>query len=36
VTFSATSHPLSRPVTLHRAGDLLFLRSRYTFPSLPA
>jgi riboflavin biosynthesis pyrimidine reductase len=36
VTFSATSHPWSRPLTLHRAGDLLFLRSRYAFPSLPA
>lgn len=36
VTFPATSHPWSRPVTLHRAGDLLFLRSRYTFPSVPA
>jgi riboflavin biosynthesis pyrimidine reductase len=36
VTFPATSHPWSRPLTLHRAGDLLFLRSRYEFPSLPA
>jgi riboflavin biosynthesis pyrimidine reductase len=36
VTFPATSHPWSRPVTLHRAGDLLFLRSRYAFPSPPA
>jgi len=32
VTFPASSHPRSRPVTLHRAGDLLFLRSRYAFP----
>ncbi len=36
VTFPATSHPWSRPVTVHRAGDLLFLRSRYAFPSRPA
>ena len=33
VAFPATSHPWSRPLTLHRAGDLLFLRSRYAFPS---
>ena len=32
VAFSATSHPWSRPLTVHRAGDLLFLRSRYAFP----
>jgi riboflavin biosynthesis pyrimidine reductase len=31
VAFPATSHPWSRPITLHRADDLLFLRSRYTF-----
>jgi riboflavin biosynthesis pyrimidine reductase len=36
VTFRATSHPWSRPLTVHRAGDLLFLRSRYAFPSPPA
>jgi riboflavin biosynthesis pyrimidine reductase len=33
VAFPATSHPLSRPLSLHRAGDLLFLRSRYSFAS---
>jgi riboflavin biosynthesis pyrimidine reductase len=32
VTFPATAHPWSRPLTVHRAGDLLFLRSRYAFP----
>lgn len=31
VAFPATSHPWSRPLSLHRAGDLLFLRSRYVF-----
>jgi riboflavin biosynthesis pyrimidine reductase len=36
VTFPASSHPQSRPVTLHRAGDLLFLRSNYAYPSLPS
>ncbi len=29
VAFSAGDHPRSRPLSLHRAGDLLFLRSRY-------
>jgi riboflavin biosynthesis pyrimidine reductase len=36
VTFPARSHPWSRPLTLHRAADLLFLRSRYAFPAPPA
>lgn len=31
--FSATTHPWSRPLSLHRVADLLFLRSRYAFPS---
>ena len=31
VAFPARSHPVSRPISLHRAGDLLFLRSRYVF-----
>ncbi len=30
--FPAASPPCSRPLSLHRAGDLLFLRSRYSFP----
>lgn len=29
--FSPESSPRSRPLTLHRAGDFLFLRSRYAF-----
>jgi riboflavin biosynthesis pyrimidine reductase len=33
VAFPATSHPQSRPLSLHRAGDLFFLRSRYSFAS---
>lgn len=32
IAFPAASHPNSRPLSLHRAGDLLFLRSRYDFP----
>jgi len=32
VRFSPSSSPRSRPMALHRAGDLLFLRSRYAFP----
>jgi riboflavin biosynthesis pyrimidine reductase len=32
VAFTATAHPESRPLTVHRAGNLLFLRSRYVFP----
>ena len=31
VGFRATSPPYSRPLSLLRAGDLLFLRSRYSF-----
>lgn len=30
VAFPAAGAPYSRPLTLHRAGDLLFLRARYT------
>ncbi len=33
VAFPPTSHLRSRPLSLHRAGDLLFLRSRYSFAS---
>jgi len=29
--FPPTGHPRSVPVALHRAGDLLYLRSRYRF-----
>ena len=32
--FSPRSSPRSRPLSLRRAGDLLFLRSRYSFPHL--
>lgn len=32
VVFAADVHPWSRPLSLRRAGDLLFLRSRFTFP----
>jgi riboflavin biosynthesis pyrimidine reductase len=35
VAFSATAHPRSTPISLHRAGDLLFLRSRYAFQARP-
>lgn len=31
VAFPVEAHPLSRPLSLHRAGDMLYLRSRYTF-----
>jgi riboflavin biosynthesis pyrimidine reductase len=31
IGFPAASPPRSRPLSLHRAGDLLFLRSRYSF-----
>lgn len=31
IAFPAASPPCSRPLSLHRAGDLLFLRSRYSF-----
>ena len=31
VALPAEAHPLSRPLSLHRAGDMLFLRSRYAF-----
>ncbi|MFN8221913.1 MAG: dihydrofolate reductase family protein [Gaiellales bacterium] len=33
VAFPASRHPLSRPLSLHRAGDMLYLRSRYVFPA---
>lgn len=32
VCFTPESSPRSRPLSLRRAGDLLFLRSRYSFP----
>jgi len=32
VAFPAGAHPLSRPLSLHRVGDMLYLRSRYAFP----
>lgn len=32
VAFPAGGHPLSRPLSLHRVGDMLYLRSRYAFP----
>jgi len=32
VAFPAGGQPLSRPLSLHRVGDMLYLRSRYTFP----
>jgi riboflavin biosynthesis pyrimidine reductase len=32
VAFPATSPPCSRPLSLHRAGDMLFLRAHYTWP----
>lgn len=32
VGFSHNAHPLSKPVSLRRAGDHLFLRSRYVYP----
>lgn len=34
VCFTPRSSPRSRPLSLRRAGDLLFLRSRYSFPSV--
>lgn len=34
VAFPPTSHPFSRPISLHRVGDLLFLRSRYVFAEI--
>jgi riboflavin biosynthesis pyrimidine reductase len=33
VGFPATASPRSRPLSLHRAGDMLFLRSRLAFPA---
>jgi riboflavin biosynthesis pyrimidine reductase len=30
--FPAGAYPVSRPVSLHRVGDMLYLRARYTFP----
>lgn len=33
VSFPARAAPRSRPLTAHRAGDLLFLRSRLEYPS---
>jgi riboflavin biosynthesis pyrimidine reductase len=33
VSFPATGSPRSRPLSLHRAGDMLFLRSRLSFPA---
>jgi riboflavin biosynthesis pyrimidine reductase len=32
VGFSHSAHPLSKPLSLRRAGDHLFLRSRYVYP----
>jgi 5-amino-6-(5-phosphoribosylamino)uracil reductase len=32
VSFSPTHYPLSKPISLRRAGDHLFLRSRYVYP----
>lgn len=31
VVFSADASPMSRPLSLHRVGDMLYLRARYTF-----
>lgn len=30
--FPAAAYPVSRPLSLHRVGDMLYLRARYTFP----
>lgn len=30
--FPADAYPVSRPLSLHRVGDMLYLRARYTFP----
>jgi 5-amino-6-(5-phosphoribosylamino)uracil reductase len=35
VAFAAAAAPYSKPLTLHRAGDLLFLRARYAPSSAP-
>ncbi|MCZ7589874.1 MAG: dihydrofolate reductase family protein [Gaiella sp.] len=32
VAFPADAHPRSRPLSLHRGGEMLYLRSRYAFP----
>jgi riboflavin biosynthesis pyrimidine reductase len=33
VAFTHDRHPRSLPLTLHRAGDMLFLRARYVYPA---
>lgn len=30
--FPADAYPVSRPLSLHRVGDMLYLRARYSFP----